>query len=103
MISNLSFLFSGSTRLNQTGKTSSSGTGNIAAASSLGSSCLGGAGSLGSATASYLGTYSSFGSSSSGSQSCQNPYYGSTYNSTFGTGNSQNYSAQQVSFLKFNY
>lgn len=57
---------------------------------------LGSASSLGSTTASYLAPYGSFGGSS-GTQACQNPYYGSSYNTSFATGNSQNYtSTQQV-------
>ncbi|XP_063595149.1 eyes absent homolog 1-like isoform X1 [Penaeus indicus] len=88
----------GSTRgLNQSGKTpaaSSLGSG------TLGSSCLGSTGSLGSAsslgsaTASYLAPYSTFGSSS-GSQACQNPYYGTSYNASFASNNTQNYASTQ--------
>ncbi|XP_042222794.1 eyes absent homolog 4-like [Homarus americanus] len=68
--------------------------------SALGSSCLGSTGSLGtasslgSATASYLAPYGSFGSSS-GTQACQNPYYGTSYNASFATGNTQNYTSTQ--------
>ncbi|KAK3888290.1 hypothetical protein Pcinc_007644 [Petrolisthes cinctipes] len=64
--------------------------------SSLGSTggSLGSTGTLGSTTASYLAPYGSFGGNSS-TQACQNPYYGSSYNASFATGNSQNYTSTQ--------
>ncbi|XP_071548562.1 protein phosphatase EYA1 isoform X4 [Panulirus ornatus] len=87
------YLLSTTRGLNQSGK----GT---LGSSALGSSCLGSTGSLGSAsslgsaTASYLSPYGSFGSSS-GTQACQNPYYGTSYNASFAAGNTQNYTSTQ--------
>nr|XP_053652509.1 eyes absent homolog 1-like isoform X6 [Cherax quadricarinatus] len=87
------YLLSTTRGLNQSSKGTLGSTG-------LGSSCLGSTGSLGSAsslgsaTASYLAPYGSF-SSSSGTQACQNPYYGTSYNASFATGNTQNYTSTQ--------
>ncbi|CAL4063224.1 unnamed protein product [Meganyctiphanes norvegica] len=89
--------------LQQSSKGGSSSLGS--GSSSLGSSCLGSAaaaaaGSLGSAAtlgstaASYLSPYGSF-TGTTGSQACQNPYYGTSYNAASFTGNSQNYSSTQ--------
>ncbi|XP_018011929.1 eyes absent homolog 2 [Hyalella azteca] len=85
----------GSTRQLNHSKTSNSSVGS---SNGLSSSCLGSSGSLGSSgAASYLGSYSGFTSAAgNSSQSCQNPYYGTPYNSSAFTGAaSQSYATQQ--------